>query len=235
MRFRATHVALRNIMQHKLKLRTTKITKFETEEYDIGDGHKIIKNFVDDQYSSYEIVPNPSWYNLVYGYKMMTFQILKDSDSIEKILEKTEEKQNELFISDEPDLNKITLDQCVCDWSSMYGFVHVLTDQMPRMGWRHMSYMDGYSNEYINIPNAKRHLKKHPWVKDVTIEEVPYYNRSKECTKSLEFYLRVPAEELYRVQKLKPRLLTDCFKPQFRGDTDLLNISQFLKDRKNGY
>lgn len=134
---------------------------------------------------------------------------------------------------------KIDYGRVLCPYHSGH-MIFRLKDLYPVSTVMISDYIDGISERYYDVKKAFEYLKQHPFVKEVEIQEIPYYNGEDDNTKGLFLKIYIPDKNMKKIWDLcKDQQFPTCkvkeilFDKFGRYKADPLGINKFLKKRKD--
>jgi len=81
----------------------------------------------------------------------------------------------------------------------MDGNIYSIENTYPVPMWRYSDYISGFSSGRYDLNKVKAKLETIPWVKEVKIIDIPYYNADSCGRQAVEFYYKVPQAKMKKI------------------------------------
>lgn len=113
------------------------------------------------------------------------------------------------FITNWRDFDK--LDNVLCVYLVMDGCIYKINSPDPIPLWRHKDYISGFTNKDYNLKEVKSILQTKPWVRNIEIIDIPYYNQYEGRTKAVEFDYKLPSKKHLRTELQKEKIFENHY------------------------
>jgi len=102
-------------------------------------------------------------------------------------------------IVDPKDISTNDLSNILAVHLGMDGSIYAINSTYPVPIWRFCDYITGFSSSTYDLEGVKAKLETIPWVKNIKVIAVPYYNAGSSGSHALEFIYRVPADKMKKI------------------------------------
>ena len=176
----------------KTKVKTTTVVT-ELFEYDHGDyvcHETVVNGKIADQYWK---PARPTEETHPFGYEPHRLQFRYYDIDLDKVSTKDRDYPEPQFVDAE---SFSSYDKLIAYWLGTDSFIYSIDYKYPICPWRYAHYIGGVCNDRYKLSEAQIALAKLPWVRNIELVDIPYYNRDENHTRAVQFEFKLPREAM---------------------------------------
>lgn len=176
--------------------------KFDHKTYKIGK-FTLKEFYEDDKLVGQEwltLKEKMNYFSFAYEPKHIMFKHYDDISFLSKLIDGNHDYLNDVK-NTFADVNNIDLSHVICNYIHMDGTIFNLLTCEPIALWRKKDYIGGITNRDYNLEKVLNKMQKCNFIRNASIERIPYYNSEENKTEYIEFeyYSKLPMMSMYEV------------------------------------